>query len=194
MTLIRMLAFRPATVGGSAMPPVPSSAGKSPSAKLVTTRSPSAKLAAPSSSTAGVRPTLQAAGPAEAPQWSEILAHLDLSGAARQLAANCALLSREGDVVALSIDPRHATMATPAQRDRLTRALSEYFGSTIRIEWHDDATGAAAVETPAQARERGEAERLAQARRSLEDDPTVKALQERFGATLHAETVRPAKR
>ena len=91
----------------------------------------------------------------------------------------------------MSVDPRHAAMATSAQRERLTQALSKYFGNPVKIDWREDAP---AIETPAQARDREEAEHQAAAQRSLEDDPTVKALQQRFGATLHADTVRPTKR
>ncbi len=170
MTLIRLLAFRPVDGTESTVPPDVGVKHASVAPKAIAS-------AAPANATAD--------------SWPQILAALDLAGAARQLAANCALVGRSGDVVALSIDPRHAAMATTAQRERLTKALSDYYGILVKIEWRE---GAAEVETPAQARGREEAERLAEARRSLQEDPTVKALQERFGATLHTDTVRPAKR
>jgi hypothetical protein len=46
------------------------------------------------------------------------------------------------------------------------------------------------VETPTQHGERRSAEALDVARRALEDDPTVKDMKARFGATLHPESVR----
>ncbi|MCB1623280.1 MAG: DNA polymerase III subunit gamma/tau [Pseudomonadales bacterium] len=176
MTLIRMLAFRPATGASTAAPPV---------------AAPVAQRGAPKPSATTRARAASAQVPAADSNWPEILAALDLSGAARQLAANCALVGRRENVVALSIDPRHAAMATPAQRERLIEALGKYFGSPVKVEWREDAPN---IETPARAREREEADRLVEARRSLEGDPTVQALQQRFGATLHPETVRPAKR
>ncbi|MEZ5513933.1 MAG: DNA polymerase III subunit gamma/tau [Steroidobacteraceae bacterium] len=183
MTLIRLLAFRPVDgIESVAPPPTPAASS------AVSARTAAGARHAPVASNA----TASAVPARSTPDsWPQILAALNLSGAARQLAANCALAGRSGAVVALSIDPRHAAMATPAQRERLSKALSDYYGSPVKIEWRE---GAAEVETPAQAREREEAERLAEARRSLQEDPTVKALQERFGATLHTDTVRPAKR
>ena len=195
MALIRMLAFRPVTPGGPSQTLAAPVASKSGPARA------GARLAVQAESKADSRPARKTppvveSAPAVAPQvarsaaWPEILANLDLTGAARQLAANCALVEHRDNVVALSVDPRHAATATSAQRERLTQALSKYFGNPVKIDWREDAP---AVETPAQARERDQADRVAAARRSLEEDPTVKALQERFGATLHTETVRPTK-
>jgi hypothetical protein len=51
--------------------------------------------------------------------------------------------------------------------------------------------GAAPVETPSQHGERRSAEALEAARRTLDDDPKVREMKARFGATLHPESVRP---
>jgi hypothetical protein len=53
--------------------------------------------------------------------------------------------------------------------------------------------GNLAVETPSQHGERRSAEALDAARRSLEEDPTVREMKTRFGATLHPESVRPTE-
>jgi hypothetical protein len=57
----------------------------------------------------------------------------------------------------------------------------------VKLEFVD---GPPAVETPSQHGERRSAEALENARRALEDDPTVKEMKARFGATLHPESVR----
>jgi DNA polymerase-3 subunit gamma/tau len=95
------------------------------------------------------------------PDWSAIVAALELQGAPRELARNCALLGREGATVRLALDARSATMHTRALEDKLAQALSRYFGGTVRLqlELRDDAQ-----ETPARAAERVEAQRRAQAR------------------------------
>ena len=86
--------------------------------------------------------------------WPAIVAALELQGAPRQLAANCALIGREGSTVRLALDPRRSTLRTNALEDKLAQALSRYFGGTVRleIELHEGA-----AETPARALERAEA-------------------------------------
>ena len=60
----------------------------------------------------------------------------------------------------------------------------------MKLEFVD---GAPPVETPARHGERRSAEALDAARRKLEEDPTVREMKSRFGATLHPESVRPTE-
>jgi DNA polymerase-3 subunit gamma/tau len=122
--------------------------------------------------------------------WAAIVGRLELGGAARQLASNCLLIGRHGAVVRLALDARNKHMRTPAQEDKLTQALSRYFGQPVRLEFEVAATG---VETPALAEQRASMEDLDTARRAFEADPGVQGLRERFGATLLPDTVRPVK-
>jgi len=171
MTLVRMLAFRPAGAGVSAG----SSAG---------TRA-AASSALPSPTVAPiVRPA--SAGAIDPVQWSRVIGDLDVTGAARQLATNCALIEHRGNTLRLAIDPKVAR--TPPQVERLTQALAKYLGGHVKLEFEE---GVAAVETPSQHGERRTAEALDVARRVLEDDPTAREMKARFGATLHPESVRP---
>jgi DNA polymerase-3 subunit gamma/tau len=173
MTLVRMLAFRPAgspaagaTSGGGARP---ASAASSPP--------PSMNVASI------VRPA--SAGPIESVQWSRVIGDLDLTGAARQLATNCALIEHRGNTLRVAIDPKAGR--TPAQVEKLTQALAKYLGGPAKLEFVEGATN---VETPSQTGERRSAEALEAARKALEDDPMVRELKSRFGATLHPESVR----
>ncbi|MFL6599957.1 MAG: DNA polymerase III subunit gamma/tau [Steroidobacteraceae bacterium] len=122
--------------------------------------------------------------------WAEMVARLELGGAARQLASNCVLMGRQGAVLRLALDARNKHMRTPAQEDKLTQALSRYFGQPVRLEFE---VGATAAETPAQAEQRASLEDLDAARRAFESDPGVQGLRERFGATLLPDTIRPVK-
>jgi DNA polymerase-3 subunit gamma/tau len=166
MTLVRMLAFRPA--GGA-------------------TTSAGATRAAAAPSTGGgasiVRPA--SAGPIDPVQWARVIGDLDITGAARQFASNCALVEHRGNTLRLAVDPKVAR--TPAQVDRLVQALAKFLGTPVKLEFVD---GTPPVETPTQHVERRSAEALEVARRALEDDPTVKDMKARFGATLHPESVR----
>jgi hypothetical protein len=51
----------------------------------------------------------------------------------------------------------------------------------------------ATAQTPAQIQERAGQAALAAAQHAFGEDPTVKALQERFGATLLPDTIRPTR-
>jgi DNA polymerase III subunit gamma/tau len=173
MTLLRMLAFRPASAqtqtradGGSARAPVATAPG------------------APAGAAS-------AAAPEQAAGWSAIVGQLELTGAARQLASHCVFIGRQGAVVRLGLDPRNQLVRTPATEDRLAQALSRHFGSPVRLEFQ--VAGSSGAETPAQAQRRASEAELAAARQAFDEDPAVKGLRERFGATVLPETVRPVK-
>jgi DNA polymerase-3 subunit gamma/tau len=120
----------------------------------------------------------------------DVIGHLELGGAARQLASNCVLTGRQGGVVRLALDARNKHMRTSAQEEKLAQALSRYYGQPVRLEFE---TAAADHETPAQAEQRASQEDLDAARRAFEADPGVQGLRERFGATVLPDTIRPVK-
>ena len=216
MTLVRMMAFRPA--GSLQAQPRPAdsygtraqagSAAVNPSAPGSVSDQGSArdsrerrKPPAASSAAAAVVPAASAASGASlsAPAtpgadasgvWPAILGQLDLQGAARQLAGHCLFLGRQGAVVRLALDPRNKFMRTPSQEDKVAQALSKYFGEAVRLEFEMAAPGA---ETPAVTDQRSSLEELESVRRAFEADPGVQGLRERFGATLLPDTVRPLK-
>jgi DNA polymerase III subunit gamma/tau len=168
MTLVRMLAFRPPGAARPAGTGTAASAGGMPAPAAI------------------VRPA--SAGPIDPVQWARVIGDLDVTGAARQLATNCALLEHRGNTVRLGIDPKVAR--SPPQVERLTQALAKYLGGPVKIEFVE---GEPIPETPTQNVERRSAEALDAARRSLEEDPTVREMKSRFGATLHPESVRPTE-
>jgi len=182
MTLLRMLAFRPAGVpeartGGTA----PGRLETAPSA----TAAPVAAVPPAGGAPSG------GAGAQGGGTWAEIVAQLELSGAARQLASHCVFIGRQGALVRLGLDPRHQLVRTAATEEKLAQALGRYFGASVRLEFQ--APGAPGAETPAQSQRRASEAELAAARRAFEEDAGVKGLRERFGATVLPETVRPVK-
>jgi DNA polymerase III subunit gamma/tau len=201
MTLLRMLAFRPADepagkrvlAGALPMRPAgaapPRTAGAAPAA--ASPGAPAAAAEPGSGETArGSAPgSGTALGPAASP-WAAIVNALELSGAARQLASHCTLIARQGAVVRLGLDPHNQQLRTPAQEEKLAQALSRYYGEPLRLEFH---SSGAAGETPALLAQRASQQELAVAQRAFEADPGVQGLRERFGATVLPETVRPVK-
>jgi len=167
MTLLRMLAFLPA--------------GAPEEARTVPAGLPQGAAA----SRAGPGPANEEGG-----GWAGIVAQLELTGAARQLATHCVFLGRQGAVVRLGLDPRHQLVRTTATEEKLAQALSRHFATTVRLEFQSGAGGA---ETPAQAQRRASEAELGAARRAFDEDAGVKGLRERFGAAVLPETVRPVK-
>jgi DNA polymerase-3 subunit gamma/tau len=174
ITLLRMLAFRPAEAsreGGGGAP------GKS-ATKAV---------ARPASERRTVK-----AGKADAaatwtdPDWTALVAQLGLGGAVRLLASNCTYIRREGNRIYLGLDPRSESLLTAKRKDELTASLSAHFGEKLAIEVE---IGTDQGETPVQAETRLADERLEAARQSLEADPNVQALKNLFGAELKADTI-----
>jgi DNA polymerase-3 subunit gamma/tau len=195
MTLLRMIAFRPAGESlasrGSAADPAARAAGSATTAPGEAAGTGAAAGGAPpegSGAATGEAPA--AAADPGAASWPAIVNALGLTGAARQLASHCVLIGRQGAVVRLALDARNQPVRTPAQEEKLAQALSRYYGEPVRLEFQAVTPGA---ETPALiARRLGEQE-LSAARRAFEADPGVQGLRERFGATVLPDTVRPVK-
>lgn len=193
MTLLRMLAFRPgelALSSGSAAAPAAVS-GKGATAPVAMPESVSTPTARANEAVVpGAPPTLDAAG------WPALIASLGLTGVARQLAAQCAWIGREGDVIRLRLDPRAEALRTGQMEERLTQALSRVLATKIRlvIDIADAASAAQVADTPARREARAAEAEVTAARVALEDDPTVRALKERFGASVAAESVKPNRR
>src|SRR5258708_4029045 len=185
MTLIRMLAFRPESPGQGLAAVAPPTSKSSP----VPPPAASPVAAAPPVEVSPAAPGAPADSPPPS-EWSSLVAALELDGPTRMLALNCALLARSAGLIRLTLDPRNAAAHTRAREQRLAQALSQHMGEAVRVEI---VTGGAVVQTPAQAEDRAAQQALAAARAALAADPTVQALQQRFGATVNTESVRPRK-
>ncbi|MEJ2603405.1 MAG: DNA polymerase III subunit gamma/tau [Gammaproteobacteria bacterium] len=212
MTLLRMLAFRPAanptTDGGGdpnqrrarsvAAAKVASSAGGRQAGKRMARSSapaPRDPQSAPAPDHASATPAPESSDGAqhadfwERPDWHRLVGQMEITGPVRLLAANCALAGREGEVVELQLDARSDTLLTEPRRQTLEQAMSSYFGEPLRV----NVRIGDGEETPMQRERRLEAERIEAARRKLEEDPNVRTLQDMFGAELQRDTVRLKK-
>jgi len=172
MTLLRMLAFRPAADNAAGA----GSSGKTPA-------KPPAKAAAG----AKAKPAA-AARSWQDPDWGQLMGELGLTGSVRMLAGGCALDRREGDTVHFRLDPLSEPLLTRQRKDALAEALSRHFGEQLNI---DIRIAESAPETPLAQENRKADARLAAARESLESDPNVKALKTMFGAELKADSIEP---
>src|SRR5690606_6421392 len=124
LILVRMLAFRPGegTTGEGAPAPPPGAAAVRASMARAAAGPAVASAPVPPGEAAGARGGAMAAGrataageapspagaalPLEPANWAAIVDRLGLAGSARQLAANCALAGRRGNIVRLLLDAR----------------------------------------------------------------------------------------
>ncbi len=182
MTLLRMLAFRPAAAETTG------SAGGGPSIAKAAAKSnaPTPKAVQAKATKAAVPQANHDTHAWSDPNWSELVTDLGLTGALRLLASNCAYLKREENTIYLGLDPRSESMFTKQRKDAIGERLSDYFGEQLTV---DITMGEAAKETPIQQESRMADERLEEARQSLEADPNVQTLKNMFGAELKTETI-----
>jgi DNA polymerase-3 subunit gamma/tau len=166
MTLLRILAFRPADAAGEPRAEAPRrDAAPAPRS-----------IAKPAE-----------AVPAAEGDWPDLLARLELKGPARQLAGNCQLLAREGLHFRFLLDERAAALRTRQLEERFVQALRQLVGDSATIDIEQGGAG----DTPARREEQARDERLEKARAALERDPAVQSLRERFGAVLQPDSIKP---
>jgi len=124
-----------------------------------------------------------------ASEWSKIVAQLNLVGPAGQLAAHSVLLAKEGNRIRLALDGEAETYRRPALEERLTQALSTYFGETVVVEM---SLAAQTANTPARQQKAAADDRLQSARAAIDNDPNISAMRDVFGATVQPDSIRPA--
>jgi DNA polymerase-3 subunit gamma/tau len=178
MTLLRMLGFR---YGGSALAAGPPAAGAGHATRA---QAPPAAPATPPAASVSEPAHTPAAG-----DWTAMVGDMGLSGAVRSLALNCQFVGHRDGVIRLALDARFQAAKTPGIEAKLQQALNGYFGGLVRLEF----VAEGAADTPAQVQERERGAAMVAARQAFGEDPTVKALQERFGATLLPDTIRPTR-
>ena len=191
MVLLRMLAFDFAQGEVQQAPrPRPVVAAASPSPQPRATEVASVPKPLPAQPVVAPAVSAPAAAPGVLKEWAQMLAELNLQGPARQLAAHCMLVGKEGSKLQLRLDVQGEMYRRPGPEEKLVQALSAYFGESIRL---DIQTGAPLADTPARQHQAAAEDRLQAARTAIDNDPNVRALRDVFGATVQPDSVRPAQ-
>ncbi len=199
MSLLRMLAFRPVKPGQAGGASTPKSEVKA-AAKALPASAEASRVARPSVSKPvdEVSPgpqqqqeLLQVSPdkPAKDPEdWHGLLPRLDLSGPVKELARNIQLESKSGDRWQFLIPDTVRHLGSDAMVLKLQTALSSQLGHPVDLALH---TANEPVVTPAVVGEEAALQRMNEAELAIEQDPTVKALKERFGAEVVEDSVQP---
>ena len=204
MTLLRMLAFRPAGEGTVAATPSSTTA----TATGGTRSTPAARSAAPTAASRTTEPEVAAPSPASTPvsetpattgatgandttsadneQWHQLVGSLPLSGVVRQLAMHCVLESRDDNDYRLVLEKVHAPLNTDERRGRIEAAIATLCGGTPQVTIR---VGESALESPAARQQRLASERQARAEEAITADANVQALMQEFDAEIRPGSV-----
>ncbi len=123
-----------------------------------------------------------------AAEWQAIFLKLGLGGLTGSIAANCTLVSVEGDRWLMHLDPAQSALFNATQQRRLNDALSQFQGRTLQL---DIQLQTPQQETPAQAAARRRGERQQAAEQSIQADPVVQQLMQQFAAVIRDGTIEP---
>ncbi|MBU1215434.1 MAG: DNA polymerase III subunit gamma/tau [Gammaproteobacteria bacterium] len=180
MTLLRMLAFAPqaAATNPGAQQAAPRNA---PAANVART------VAEPTPAKAATAPAMAVGADLD---WHTLLAQLNLSGMALQLAKNSLLASFAEGRVLLHLPPQHKHLqSNKIALEKLQAALSEYFARPVRLEVDLSTTNE--VATPAVVEQQDKQSRQQQAEEAIRQDAFVREAQSLLGAQLIEGSIRP---
>ncbi len=157
--------------------------------RMLAFRPESAAAGAPAGAPVAPAAAKPKAATIDAANWAGVVDAAGLSGMVRQFAMNCVPASFENDVLRLQCDQTITDRRTKQTDDKLVQCLSAYFGREIRVVFETSLT---TLVTPARRRAMAEQDKTLRAAVAFEEDPTVQALRERFGADVDATSVKPA--
>lgn len=121
--------------------------------------------------------------------WHRDFRSLGIVGMPGNLASHGAM-SRDRDVITLTIDEGHARLLNSRHEEKILAALRNRFGDSIQLRTEQGNPG---PDTPAAYEERQRKARQEAAEASIRKDPVVKSIVERFEARVVEDSIRPAE-
>jgi DNA polymerase-3 subunit gamma/tau len=195
MTLLRMVAFRPAAVVDESLSPgdlVPvAQAAEQTVAREVDrpTKKPLRAPAAPAE--AAPRPeadTPMGLDELVAQNWHHLLEQLGLGGIVYTIAINCMLSRRDDSHLEFVLDQANAALFNKGHVQQIRAALEKHFACALTVEI---TPGEVQGETPAQRQARLRRERQQAAVATIEADPLLQELITRFDGELDRSSITP---
>jgi DNA polymerase III subunit gamma/tau len=185
MTLLRMLAFRPA--GAKAVLEQRTAEVTAPPIVHATAIPvPEPKQPQPIQT---ISPPINPVGTTSvALDWSTLLAQLNVQGMARELAKHCTLESFVEGRLTLVLAPQHKHLLTNKMaQEKLQTALADYFVQSVRLSV---SLGVNNVATPAAVEQHVKQTRQQHAVEAIMQDPFVREAQAQLGAQILEETIK----
>jgi DNA polymerase-3 subunit gamma/tau len=178
MIMLRMLAFKPATLSTHAATPAKTAVAPIMAAAMT--------KAAPHNIPASAAITSQAT-PSVSNNWTEILSQLGLTGMTQALAANCALEAITDHKIELALSKKHQPMLNANSQERIEEALKRYFNKPISLLI---TISSAELNTSAKQQEEVQKTRHASAVEAITTDNQVQKIMDVFGATLDMNSIK----
>jgi len=186
MTLLRMLAFRPAGAKAASeqrtaemMAPPMAPVTEIPVPQPKQTPQPVQTISPPVNSVETISLALD---------WSTLLAQLNVQGMARELAKHCTLESFVDGRLTLVLAPQHKHLLTNKMaQEKLQAALADYFVQPVRLVV---TLGVSNVATPAAVEQQVQQTRQQQAVEAITQDPFVREAQTQLDAQILEETIK----
>ncbi|HUW29794.1 MAG TPA: DNA polymerase III subunit gamma/tau [Sulfuriferula sp.] len=201
MTLLRMLAFMPATGAvRTAAPPTSSAASRAvcPAPALVAREPAAPKLVA--TLPVAVAAEINASEPVPEPapvsepvpaaplasitfdgDWATLVTSLKLGGQARMLAVHSELEVCDGDCLQLRVPVAHKHLADKSYQDKLREAVSAHFGRPMRLQV---SLAEGEANTPVRQQNEARAARQSEAEAAIASDPFVQDVVQQFDARV----------
>jgi DNA polymerase-3 subunit gamma/tau len=188
MTLLRMLAFRPATTGAKSgqrtietSVAAPVSPAIAPTVAQPIQQSKSVPVNLLPVSSAAITPTTL--------DWNTLLAQLNVQGMARELAKHCILENYTDGQMTLKLAPQHKHLLTNKMaQEKLQAALAHYFVQPVKLVVVLGASNVAT--TPAAVEQQIKQTLQQQAVEAITQDPFVREAQTQLGAQILEETIK----
>lgn len=190
MTVLRMLAFRPAmqqpapAFAFEQTSPVPTEQPLAPP-PVTTMKEPE-----PATPEPPVSPKLvPVASQDDEADWGRILAQLKLTGLTQNAAENAELTGKSDRTLNLRVSRGHQSLFTPVIVERIEQALSGYYNTPnmrIALEYHESTQA-----SPAQKRQVEVQLNQQKAEASLQEDEFLQRLQQEFSAELVKNSIEP---
>ncbi len=184
MTLLRMLAFKPAETSASPAPAPAPASKKKPAVKPAPSGSSPRAVEATHGDPERKNPQVPAGA-----DWISLMEDLDLVGQARELARNVQLKSRSEDCWDFEITPSLMYLGSEVCINRLSQAISARVGHTVNIRILDSES--TKLRTAAAIEEQKVQNSMNDAEIAINNDPTVRELKEKMGAQIIQDSIQP---
>ncbi len=120
--------------------------------------------------------------------WNDIVAKLDISGMAAQLAVNCSLISRNDNTFKLMLAPSYSNLLSSVLEQKLLDALIKVVGQNVKLIIE---TGVNATDTPAEVAAKDRAALQKSVEEQIMQDTFVNSLKDVFNAEVQVGSIKP---
>ncbi len=195
MIMLRMLAFKPASIAPTSPPPAK---GRSTPVATKQNSPPMPVNSGNLQKNADKHATSQTLQ--EPPQasvtrnintaldWEQIISNIALKGITQQLAKHCALKDYSDNKITLEIAELHKQLLNKNRQTEIEKALQNELDSNISLVI---VTSASPDNTPAIMAEKRQANKLSSARQEIENDQIVKSIVDTFDAEINVNSIEP---